>query len=64
MTITAIDLPMEAISKLGDRWQVIEFAPHCLVSACLIFLGTICYFLQSARCIYTAGQPDLEKIES
>lgn len=26
MTITAIDLPMEAIAKLGDRWQVIEFA--------------------------------------
>jgi uncharacterized protein len=26
MTITAIDLPMEAIAKLSDRWQVIEFA--------------------------------------
>lgn len=26
MTITAIDLPMEAIAKLGDRWQVTEFA--------------------------------------
>lgn len=33
MTITAIDLPMEAISKLGDRWQVIEFALPCLVIA-------------------------------
>jgi len=25
MTITAIDLPMEAITQFCDRWQVIEF---------------------------------------
>ena len=26
MTITAIDLPMEAIAQFCDRWQVTEFA--------------------------------------
>lgn len=26
MTITAIELPMEAIAQFCDRWQVIEFA--------------------------------------
>ncbi len=59
MTITAIDLPMQEIAQFCDRWQVIEFTLQSLVITQLI-----CYFLQSARCIYAVGQPDLEKIES